>query len=120
MYGCSNGAKFSFFYYICSVLSYLYSVSHLFCIQQSHLLYRFKPTDIYSVSSSLYSVKLCICSFHFICVQSDLLYIRSSFKYIFSHMLYVLNSSLFFVITYVQRAGYGVKAGPGPRHSRKD
>ena len=54
-YGCSNGAKFSCFYYMCLVLNYLYSVS----------------SYLYSVWSYLYSATSYIyIQSHLICIQS--------------------------------------------------
>ena len=75
IYGGSNGAKFSDFYYMCSVLPYSYSViffvfslilflfSQHICIQ-SHFIY-IQSTYKYSVWSYV-----CIQS-HLICIQSD-------------------------------------------------
>ena len=52
-YGCSNGAKFSLFYYMCWFLSYSYSVIFFVFSFSSYL---------FSVSSYLYSVNLYIFS----------------------------------------------------------
>ena len=61
-YDCWNGAKFSLFYSMRSVLSYSYSVMFLFIFSQhiyiqSHLIY-IQSAYIYSVSPYLYSVSL--------------------------------------------------------------
>ena len=53
-YGCSNGAKFSLFYNLCSVLNYLRSVSsYLYSV--SSYIYSIR-SHIYSIRSHIYSV----------------------------------------------------------------
>ena len=57
LYGCSNGAKFSHFYYTCSVLNYLYSVSSYSYSFISYicsvLSYLIQSSFLYSVSHTL-------------------------------------------------------------------
>ena len=72
-YGCSNGAKFSCFYYMCLVLNYSYSVS----------------SYLYSVISYVYSV-------------SSYLYSARSYKYSVSSYLYSVTSYIYiFSILYI-------------------
>ena len=77
-YGCSNGAKFGLFYYICSALNYLYSVSsYLYSVTaymysiSSYLSYF--TSYMYSVSSYLYSVTFYIYSVSSYFIQSSFL-----------------------------------------------
>ena len=104
-YGCWNGAKFSLFYSMCSVLSYSYSVMFLFIFSQhiyiqSHLIY-IQSAYMHSISSYLYSVNIyinshlmfslklyfqIICSVlmiyiqpHLTCIQSGPIYSVSSY-----------------------------------------
>ena len=72
-YGCSNGAKFSCFYYMCLVLNYSYSV----------------PSYLYSVISYIYIFSiLYIYIYIYIYIYSiSSHFIQSSFLYSVSHTL---------------------------------
>ena len=90
-YGCWNGAKFSLFYSMCSVLSYSYSVMFLFIFSQhiyiqSHLIY-IQSAYICSVSPCLYSVSL---------------YAFDLILFIFSQHIYSLSSYMFSLKLYFQ------------------
>ena len=111
-YGCSNGAKFSCFYYMCLVLNYSYSVpSYLYSVisyvySVSFYLYSAR-SYIYSVLSYLYSV----ISYKY--SVSSYLYSVTSYIYIFSILyiyIYIFNlisfySVFFFVFSLTYLAG---------------
>ena len=86
-YGCSNGAKFSCFYYMCLVLNYSYSVSSYLYSVISY---------VYSVSSYLYSARSYIYS------VLSYLYSVISYKYSVSSYLYSVTSYIYiFSILYI-------------------
>ena len=86
-YGCSNGAKFSCFYYMCLVLNYSYSVS----------------SYLYSVISYVYSVSSYLCSARsYIYSVLSYLYSVISYKYSVSSYLYSVTSYIYiFSILYI-------------------
>ena len=86
-YGCSNGAKFSCFYYMCLVLNYSYSVS----------------SYLYSVISYVYSVSSYLCSARsYIYSVLSYLYSVISYKYSLSSYLYSVTSYIYiFSILYI-------------------
>ena len=115
-YGCSNGAKLSHYYYMCSVLSYLYSdiffvfslilfsFSQHICIQSYRVC--IQSTYMYSVSSCMYSVWSYLCTVN-LYVFSLILYVFNLILYIFSHFLnicsatcYMHSDDIFFVKTF--------------------
>ena len=102
IYGCSNGAKFSLFYYMCSVLFYSYSVIFFVFSFSSYL---------YSVSSYLYSVNLYVFSLilfifsQIIYIQSHLIIIQSTYMYS-SHLIYIQSTYIYSVPSYMYSVLY--------------
>ena len=84
-YGCSNGAKFSCFYYMCLVLNYSYSVSSYLYSVISY---------VYSVLSYLYSV----ISYKY--SVSSYLYSATSYIYIFSILYIYIYIYIFNLISF--------------------
>ena len=94
-YGCSNGAKLSHYYYMCSVLSYLYS--DIFFVFSLILFSFSQHIYVFSLIVFVFSQLICIQS-HLVCIQSDLIYVQSTYMYSVSSYMYSIWSYIYSVI----------------------